>query len=174
MTEYEPAHHSDDLGGEEEVDEGLISPMSVSARCPRCNYDLSGILESEAHRCPECGREWTIEELAHQYAAQAMQRRGVGRWLWVMLPGPVACVVLFLGLVFGHLVWWIAAFGVIGYVVITIVDWWQDAYLRSFAKGRGKWERYSFVSAMVAGYVFINVIEVAVLLFLVRRVLMME
>ncbi len=173
MTDHLPARHSDDLV-EEEVDNVDISHESVNARCPRCNYDLSGILESEAHRCPECGGVWTIEELAHQHAAQVSGRRGVERMLWILLPGPISCGVLFLGLVFGHLVWWLATMGTIGYVVITVVDWWQDAYLRSFAKGRGKWERYGFVSGVVAGYVFFNAIEVAILFILVRWVLMME
>lgn len=45
-----------------------------SPRCPRCGYDLKGLI---AARCPECGASYTLEELwlAQRDLPEAIRRR---------------------------------------------------------------------------------------------------
>lgn len=39
---------------------GWRAARGAPPRCPACGYNLSGLSQS---RCPECGREYTLEQL---------------------------------------------------------------------------------------------------------------
>ena len=38
----------------------------IDAPCPGCGYNLRGLVSRKGARCPECARDWTIEELLAQ------------------------------------------------------------------------------------------------------------
>jgi hypothetical protein len=42
-------------------------PGAISLNCPRCGYNLRGLREA---RCPECGTEYTLEELLDHFRQQ--------------------------------------------------------------------------------------------------------
>lgn len=148
----------------------LGATVSVSVHCPRCDYDLSGLLEIESRRCPECGHGWTIEELAQQRAAALEAQRGSGWWLWIAAPGPIALGVLVMGLMFGPIAALVAAIAVGAYVVFKMIDWWQTIYRRSFARGRSRMNRVSYVARMLAMLIVVNGTEVLIL-FVVARLI---
>lgn len=79
----------------------LLASLSLGfPLCPNCGYDLSGTLERPDRICPECGRPWTIDELALQRMTAIQWRRSAADWLiWALAPGIVLPVAVFVGLI---------------------------------------------------------------------------
>lgn len=56
----------------------------IDLRCPRCDYSMRGL---HAARCPECGAEFTIDELVRQqhYVARSAERNADSRCVHAVL-----------------------------------------------------------------------------------------
>ena len=143
---------------------------SVSAHCPKCDYDLSGLLESESRRCPECGSVWSIEELALQRVASLEARWGLGWWLWIAAPVPIACGLVVMGLMLRPIAALVAAVAVGAYAVFKVIDWWRTIYRRSFARGRSRGNRVSYMLRMLAMLIAINATELLIIFAVTRMV----
>jgi hypothetical protein len=84
----------------------------VRWECPRCRYSLEDLVEDNQAICPECGLNWTHEQLAE---IQGFFVRPSGRKLWLPLLTPFifgAGAVLYyplLGLVLASLWSWLCA-----------------------------------------------------------------
>jgi len=68
--------------------------------CPGCGYNLSGTLEDPSRICPECGRAWTVDELARQRLALHSLQKSALEWIiWALAPGiifPVLALIDFI------------------------------------------------------------------------------
>lgn len=137
-----------------------IGEEPIHPACPGCGYDLAGTLELEPRRCPECGREWTLDELALQHLARGDRTAAAIRLAAVIGPGLAIGFLLWLGLVFGPPITWLAwpAAGVAG--AFFIGEWAGDAYRRSFARARSRANRVLYVAWRTALLVALNAILV--------------
>ncbi len=124
--------------------------------CPGCGYDLAGTLELQPPRCPECGREWTLEELALQHLARSGPADARLRLAAVIGPGLVVSLLLLIGLFIGPPVNWLTwpVAGAAG--IFALGDWGVDSYRRSFARARRRANRIGYVAARVAAFVLLN------------------
>lgn len=130
-------------------------------RCPRCNYDLSGTLESSERRCPECGRAWTIEELAMQQVAGSATGEWSGRLLWALAPGWVVASLVFAGFILQAVPILTILFLLAAAVssIFVVINWFRDLYRVSFARGRSRGQRFLFVFLGGIGAIAANLIQ---------------
>ncbi|MFG0330920.1 MAG: hypothetical protein ACF8PN_13610 [Phycisphaerales bacterium] len=136
--------------------------LSHAPRCPRCNYDLSGSLESSDRRCPECGRAWTVDELALQQVADTVLGGWSSRLLWALGPGWAVGVLVAMGAVFQNpIVWLMVAVTVIAVVGVVQYNWARDLYRVSFARARSSFGRYSLIAAGIFALNLINLLQYA-------------
>lgn len=142
----------------------------IRPRCPQCNYDLAGSLEGESHQCPECGCTWSVDDLARQHVARSSTRRGLEWIIWAFAPGPIVCAILFLGFVFGHVMWYISVGLALIYAVLMLVDWTRGLYTKSFSRGRAPSNRFLFVTVGLSIHMAVNVVEIVFIILVVRLV----
>lgn len=147
--------------GEEDVSAPpRVAEEPIRPACPGCGYDLAGTLEREPRRCPECGREWTLDELALQHLARRDRTAASIRMAAVIGPGLAIGLLLWLGLVFGPPITWLAwpAAGVA--TAFFIAEWAGDAYRLSFARARSRANRILYIASRTALLVAANAIIV--------------
>ena len=139
-----------------------VGEEAVNPSCPGCGYDLAGTLERTPQRCPECGREWTLEELALQHLARCGDGRPSMLLAAAIGPGLTIGFLLFIGLLFGPpvlwLTWPVAALG----AVFATVEWAKDYYRRSFACARSRVNRFGYIAARTGLLVLLNTLLVGV------------
>ncbi|MCC6907759.1 MAG: hypothetical protein IT430_07450 [Phycisphaerales bacterium] len=131
--------------------------------CPGCGYDLSGTLESPQRRCPECGREWTIDELALQHVQQVSGRRSPNRFFEAVSPGLTIAGLLLVGLIFGPPVTWLTIPVAVVLAVIATVEWGRDAHRRALKQKQNRLSRLVYVALMTALFLAGNAVVVALL-----------
>ncbi|MCL4196726.1 MAG: hypothetical protein KJZ69_04470 [Phycisphaerales bacterium] len=130
--------------------------------CPGCGYDLAGTLERQPQRCPECGRAWTLDELALQHLARRGSDEATARLVTIIGPGLTAGLLLLIGLFLGSPVNWLA-WPVAGAVVVfALAEWATDAYRRSFARARGRANRIWYILVRTAALLLLNAAVVGV------------
>lgn len=158
---------SDEFDEDEATDDASenaprLADAPVQPTCPGCGYDLSGTLEAPEQRCPECGRAWTIEELALQHAQRITELRMPSRVGAAVGPGLSIGGLVLVGLMFGPPVNWLAFPAAAVLVVLAIVEWARDLHRRSFSRPRGRVGRFVYVAGMTALLVAGNVVLVAI------------
>lgn len=137
-----------------------IADAPIHPTCPGCGYDLSGTLESPDQRCPECGRTWTVEELALQHIVCAGRPSRSNRFVSIFTPGLTVGGLFMLGLIFGPPVNWIAFPSAVVLVVLAVVEWGREQYQNSFSRARSPFNRFAFVVGRTAALVIFNIIFV--------------
>jgi len=90
--------------------------------------------------------------------------------LWAFAPGPVMCVVLFMGLVFGRLVWWAAVLGVLVFAILMFFDWVKGLRLQSFARGRSRTSRFFYVAGWLVMLIVGNLVEMTAIILVLKLV----
>lgn len=128
--------------------------------CPGCGYDLSGTLEAPEQRCPECGRAWTVEELALQHARRIADLRSPSRFVAAVGPGLSIGGLLLIGLIFGPPVNWLAFPAAVVLVVLAVVEWARDLHRKSFERPRGRVGRFVYVTGLTSLLIAGNVVLV--------------
>ena len=132
----------------------------VQPMCPGCGYDLSGTLEAPEQRCPECGRVWTIEELALQHAQRLADVRGPSCVVAAVGPGLSIGGLLLIGVIFGPPVNWVAFPAAAVLVVLATIEWARDLHRHSFSRPRGRAGRFVYVAGMTSLLIAGNVVVV--------------
>lgn len=127
-----PAESDDSLDSPSPSDFQDVSPSPPL--CPGCGYNLSGTLEDPSRICPECGRAWTVDELARQRIARHAIRKSPLEWLvWALAPGVVFPLLAVIDFVLAGtstipgvavtILWTSLLLVLLGRWVIT---WWRD------------------------------------------------
>ncbi len=137
-----------------------LADAPVQPTCPGCGYDLSGTLEAPEQRCPECGRAWTIEELALQHARRIANVRTPNRIVAAVGPGLSIGGLLLIGLIFGPPVNWLAFPAAAVLAVMSIVEWARDLHRHSYSRPRGRVGRFVYVMGLTSLLVAGNVVVV--------------
>lgn len=144
-----------------------LADRPVQPTCPGCGYDLTGTLESPPQRCPECGRAWTIEELATQHAQRLADGRAPSRLVAAVGPGLSIGGMLLMGLMFGPPVNWVAFPAAAVLVVLAIVEWVRDLHRHSYSRPRRRFGRFAYVAGMTGLLIAGNVVVVGMVALLV-------
>ncbi len=124
---------------------------------------MSGTLESPHQRCPECGREWTIDELAVQHVQQVTGRRPPSRFFQAVSPGLTIACLLLVGLIFGPPVTWLTFPVAAALAVLATVEWSRDVYRRSLKQPRSRMGRVMHVTILTVLFVAGNAVVIALL-----------
>ncbi len=62
--------------GQTSTENATVFADRIGARCPRCNYELKGLAKPQ---CPECGKQFTLDELVNnRYAPKLYIITGIG------------------------------------------------------------------------------------------------
>jgi hypothetical protein len=69
---------------------GRVDSNSSYPRCDRCLYDLTGLLETDVRRCPECGEAFS-DHAFHQRTAAKMTRKQLIWGIVLLAIGLLSC-----------------------------------------------------------------------------------
>lgn len=158
------AEDPEEFDQDEESDvRAKIADGPVQPTCPGCGYDLSGTLEAPQQRCPECGRAWTVDELALQHAQRLAGVRPPNRVLAAIGPGLTIAGLLLVGLIFGPPVNWLTFPVAAVLVVLATVEWARDLHRKSFERPRTRFDRFVYVTGMTLLLVASNAVLIVII-----------
>lgn len=174
----------DSSAGADDLHDSPVPPDFVEVApspplCPGCGYNLSGTLEDPSRICPECGRAWTVDELARQRIALHAIRKSPLEWLiWALAPGVLFPVLALIDFVLAGtstipgvavtILWTSLLLVLLGRWVVT---WWRDLDQTLLINRWGDSQRNAGRAAGALLLLLVNFVEAVLLIVVASQVL---